>query len=93
MSKNLEKAVTIRFTRDDYSKLEFKAESEGTTIASIIRKSCLNYFEQQKIENHLTLMEQRQRQLLIEAISVMLNLNEDEKEEAIDRLIENGIKL
>ncbi|MBH0017983.1 MULTISPECIES: hypothetical protein [unclassified Pseudoalteromonas] len=93
MNDKLEKSVTIRFTKDDYNKLEVKAENDGTTIANIIRKSCLNYFEQQKIENQLTLMEQRQSELLIETFSAMLNLSEDKKEEAIDRLLENGIKI
>lgn len=93
MSNNLEKTVTVRFAKDDHNQMAIEAERIGTTVADIVRKSCLFYHQHNRFERNLVQMERRQGKLLIEALAVMLHMSEVEKDESIEKLIEAGINI
>lgn len=86
------KAVTTRFTMKDFLLLEEEAEMQGGTKADVIRRSWANMQEQKQTINLLKRLEQRQRQSTFEMLSILLNLNPEERAHALEQLSKKGIK-
>lgn len=92
MNKNLNKAVTARFSNEDYLRLQTEAERRGCAIADVIRGSWTHYQQQQQLQQHLLRMEQRQRKVQFEMLCTILGLNAEERNEASKSLQEKGVK-
>ena len=92
MNKIFDKAITIRFSLEDYSKLEEEAEKRASSLANVIRSSWQNYHRYQHYQQLLLRMEQRQRAFHFELLSTLLNLNSAERKEALQNLIDKGVK-
>tara|TARA_Y100000782_G_C10155622_1_gene253452 strand:+ start:586 stop:996 length:411 start_codon:yes stop_codon:yes gene_type:complete len=88
MNKILNKAVTARFSNEDYLRLQTEAERRGCAIADVIRGSWTHYQQQQQ----LLKMEQRQRKVQFEMLCTLLGLNTDERKSAFASLQDKGVK-
>jgi Lon protease-like protein len=93
MSIKLEKTITVRFAQDDHNQMAMEAERLGTTVADVVRKSCLFYQNHRRLEQQLVEMEKRQNEILTEVLSVMLGLTEKQKDEALEKLLANGVNI
>jgi hypothetical protein len=92
MNKQLNKAVTARFSGEDYLRLQAEAEQRGCTIADIIRGAWQHYQQQQQLQQHLMKMEQRQRKVQFEMLCTVMDLASDERQQAKRQLFETGVK-
>lgn len=92
MSKNFNKAITIRFSFEDYYKIQEEAEKRESSLADIVRGSWKSYHQQQQLQQLLSRMEQRQRAFHFELLSTLLNLDSNERKEAFQTLIDKGVK-
>lgn len=92
MNKILNKAVTARFSNEDYLRLQTEAERRGCAIADVIRGSWTHYQQQQQLQQHLLKMEQRQRKVQFEMLCTLLGLNTDERKSAFASLQDKGVK-
>lgn len=93
MKKNyFDKAVTTRFTGEEFFRLQQEAEKQGTTVASVIRNSWQQFQQQQILQQHLLRLEQRQRKVLFEMLSAVIRLQPDERQEVVNKLKRAGIK-
>tara|TARA_Y100001937_G_scaffold89915_1_gene121609 strand:+ start:4179 stop:4460 length:282 start_codon:yes stop_codon:yes gene_type:complete len=92
VNKILNKAVTARFSNEDYLGLHTEAERRGCTIADVIRGSWTHYQQQQQLQQHLLKMEQRQRKVQFEMLCTLLGLNTDERKNAVASLQDKGVK-
>ena len=93
LNNKLNKSVTVRFSTDDYHSLADDAERSGTTMADMLRKTYNFYSTHQRIESQIIEMEQRQKTLLIELLSEMLNLSDEQKNEVVFKLVSKGVEL
>lgn len=93
MTNKLEKLVSVRLSKDDHNQLAAESERLGTTVAEVIRKSCVFYLQHQRFEHHLITMERRQSEVLIEVVAAMLGLNEQRKIDVIEQLLEKGVNI
>jgi len=91
-SKQVSKAVTARFSLQDYLSLQEEAEKRGCTIADIIRKSWSMYKDQKQISQHLSRFEQRQRATNFEMLCSVIGLQDGEREQALLQLKQRGVK-
>jgi hypothetical protein len=92
MNKTLNKAVTARFSGEDYLRLQTEAERRGCAIADVIRGAWTHYQEQRQLQQHLMKMEQRQRKVQFEMLCTVLDLAADERKQAAAQLVEKGVK-
>ena len=92
MNKTLSRAVTTRFSAEDYLRLQTEAEQRGCAIADVIRGSWTHYQQQQQLQQHLLKMEQRQRKVQFEMLCTLLGLNTDERKSAFASLQDKGVK-
>jgi len=92
MSKPLEKAITVRFSKEDHLLLLQQSEQRGCSVADMIRKSWAHYQQQQQIQQLLLRLEQRQRKNTFEMLSTTLGLKTDERHQAMKQLHELGVK-
>jgi hypothetical protein len=92
MNKNLNKAVTARFSGEDYTRLQTEAERRGCAIADVIRGSWTHYQEQQQLQQLLLKLEQRQRKVHFEMLCAVMDLASDERKQAATKLFEKGVK-
>lgn len=92
MSKQLDKAVTTRFSMEDYLSLQQEAERRGCAIADIIRKSWTHFQQQQQLHQHLLKLEQRQRKVTFEMLCSVVGLQANERQQAIEQLQQQGVK-
>ncbi|NQZ26216.1 MAG: hypothetical protein HRT55_07870 [Colwellia sp.] len=92
MSKPLDKAVTVRFSKEDHLLLLQQSELRGCSVADMIRKSWAHYQQQQQIQQLLLRLEQRQRKNTFEMLSTTLGLKADERQHAMKQLHELGVK-
>lgn len=93
MNTNLDKALTTRFSRQEYLSLTSEAEKRGCTIAEVIRSSWRHYQQQRELKQLLLRMEQRQRSDYFKILCSVLNLSDDEIIETRDTLKAKGVKL
>lgn len=93
MTSKLEKLISVRLSKDDHNQLAIEAERLGTTVAEVIRKSCVFYLQHQRFEHHLINMERRQTEVLIEVVATMLGLDERRKDSVIEQLLEKGVNI
>jgi hypothetical protein len=91
MKKSLDKAITIRFTKEDYLLLLQESEQRGCSVADMVRKSWAHYQQQQQIQQLLLRLEQRQRKNTFEMLNVMLGLKPDERQGAMKELHQLGV--
>jgi len=92
MSKPLDKAVTVRFSKEDHLLLLQQSEQRGCSVADMVRKSWSHYQQQQQIQQLLLRLEQRQRKNTFEMLSTTLGLKTDERHHAMKQLHELGVK-
>lgn len=92
MNNQLNKAVTARFSGEDYARLQTEAERRGCTVADVIRSSWTHYQEQQQLQQLLIKMEQRQRKVQFEMLCTTLDLAAEERKQALSTLHEKGVK-
>lgn len=92
MNKILNKAVTARFSNEDYICLQTEAEERGCTVADVIRGSWTHYQEQKKLQQLLLKMEQRQRKFQFELLSVFFESSDEELNHMKDTLKAKGVK-
>lgn len=93
MNKNLDKAVTARFSRQDHLSLLAEAELGRCSVADVIRSSWRQYQQQRQLQQLLLRMEQRQRNEYFKILCTVLNLSDDEIKETIDAIKAKGVKL
>lgn len=93
MNKIFDKAITTRFSLEDYSKLEEEAEKRACSVASVIRSSWQSYHRYQHYQQQLLRMEQRQRAFHFELLCSLLDLNSAQRRKALESLIDKGVKL
>lgn len=93
MSKPLDKAVTARFSRENYLLLQTEAERRGCSIADVVRSSWQHYQQQQQLQQLLLKIEQRQRKVQFEMLCTVLDLAIDERNQAIQQLSDRGVKI
>jgi hypothetical protein len=91
MSAKFDKPVTVKFSYGDYLNLADEAERSGTTIAHIVRESCLHYKKLQQVSEQLVAMEQRQQTILFEMLSATLGLTPEKKSEVIKTLCDKKV--
>lgn len=92
MNKHLNKAVTARFSGEDFTRLQIEAERRCCTVADVIRSAWTHYQEQQQIQQLLLKLEQRQRKVHFEMLCTTLDLADAERKQAITQLHEKGVK-
>ncbi|MCK8108565.1 hypothetical protein MTF64_16910 [Pseudoalteromonas sp. 2CM41L] len=92
MNKILNKAVTARFSGEDYLRLQTEAERRGCTVADVIRSSWSHYQEQQQLQQLLLKLEQRQRKVQFEMLCTTLDLADKDRKQALSQLHEKGVK-
>lgn len=92
MNQHLNKAVTARFSGEDYARLQTEAERRGCTVADVIRSSWTHYQEQQQLQQLLIKMEQRQRKVQFEMLCTTLDLADAERKQALTALHSKGVK-
>lgn len=92
MNQHLNKAVTARFSGEDYARLQTEAERRGCTVADVIRSSWTHYQEQQQLQQLLIKMEQRQRKVQFEMLCTTLDLADEERKQALTALHSKGVK-
>lgn len=93
MNKHLNRAVTARFSGEDYTRLQIEAERRSCTIADVIRSSWSHYLEQQQMQQLLLRMEQRQRRVQFEMLCAILGLADEDRKHALSALHNKGVKL
>jgi hypothetical protein len=93
MSNKYDKPVTVKFTNGDYLGLADEAERSGTSIAQIVRESCLHYRQLCAVQEQLAQMEQRQQIALFEMLSATLELNSEKKLRVLALLAEKGVNI
>jgi predicted transcriptional regulator len=93
MSAKFDKSVTVKFTQDDFLTIADEAERSGTTIAHVVRESCLHYRKLKQVEEQLVAMERRQQKVLFEVLSAALNLSLKKKQSIIAILDSNGVRI
>lgn len=86
------KAVTARFSMQDYLKIQEEAEQRGCTIADVIRNSWSEHQQQHQVKQQLLRLEQRQRKTIFEMLCVVVGLQPAERKAAIHRLKDLGMK-
>ena len=91
MIKPLNKAVTTRFTNEDFLRLQQEAESRGCAVADVIRKSWNHYQQQQQLHQHLLSQERRQYKVTFTMLCVTLGLKKEERQQAIEQLKALGV--
>ena len=92
MNKNLNKAVTARFSNEDYLRLQTEAERRGCAIADVIRGSWTHYQEQQQLQQLLLKMEQRKRITDFEMLATFFESSDAERKEKKQSLFNKGVK-
>jgi hypothetical protein len=92
MNKTLDKAVTVRFSKEDHLLLLQQSEQRGCSVADLVRKSWAHYQQQQQIQQLLLRLEQRQRKNTFEMLSITLDLKPNEHQHAIKQLQARGVK-
>jgi hypothetical protein len=92
MNKILNKAVTARFSREDYLHLQTEAERRGCAIADVIRSSWTHYQEQQQLQQLLLKMEQRKRITDFEMLATFFESTDAERKEKKQSLFNKGVK-
>jgi hypothetical protein len=92
MNKFLNKAVTTRFSAEEYLRLQSEAERRGCSIADVIRGAWMHYKEQKSLHQLLLKLEQRQRKVVFEMLCATMDLAADEKAQALDALRSGGVR-
>ena len=92
MKQPLDKAVTIRFSKEDHLLLLQQSEQRGCSVADMVRKSWAHYQQQQQIQQLLLRLEQRQRKNTFEMLNITLGLKPDERQHAMKQLHALGVK-
>jgi hypothetical protein len=92
MNQQLDKAVTARFSMEDYLRLQQEAERRGCAIADVIRKSWTHFQQQQQLHQLLLKLEQRQRKVTFEMLCTVIGLQADERQQAIQQLKQQGVE-
>jgi Lon protease-like protein len=91
MNPILDKAVTIRFNKEDHTLLIQQAEQQGCSIADMVRKSWRHYQQQQQLEQHLMKQERRQYKATFAMLSLALELKPNERQQMMTKLREIGV--
>jgi hypothetical protein len=92
MNKILNKAVTARFSNEDYLRLQTEAELRGCAIADVIRGAWTHYQEQQQLQQLLLKMEQRKRITDFEMLATFFESSDAERKEKKQSLFNKGVK-
>lgn len=92
MNQQLNRAVTARFSNEDYTRLQTEAERRGCTIADVVRGSWTHYQEQQQLQQLLLKLEQRQRKVQFEMLCTTLDLADADRKQALSQLHDKGVK-
>ncbi|MBV1932028.1 MAG: hypothetical protein KUG71_09960 [Porticoccaceae bacterium] len=91
--KEVNKAVTARFSIHEYLLLQQEAEKRGCTIADVIRNAWSQYQQQHQVQQQLLRLEQRQRKTTFEMMCTVVGLQASEREQALKQLQQRGVKL
>ena len=86
------RAVTARFSKEEYLRLQQEAENKGTTITDVVRMSWSAYQEETKIKEYLFLFERRQKIAFFKMLCAVAGLKSAETKEVINKLKEMGVK-
>ncbi|MES9859249.1 MAG: hypothetical protein ABW160_18910 [Candidatus Thiodiazotropha sp. 4PDIV1] len=85
------KAVTTRFSLSEYEKLAEAAEKCSGTVADVIRDAWHHYQQRQHIEQQLLQLEQRLKHSTFESLLAITNLDDDARENALQKLRDKGV--
>ena len=91
-TKGVNRAVTARFSAQDYLRLQQEAEQRGCTIADVIRKAWSQFQQEHQVQQQLLRLEQRQRKTTFEIICTVVGLQTNERKQALQQLQEQGVK-
>lgn len=90
--KEVTRAVTARFSLQDYLELQRQAEENGATVADVIRGAWSSSQRHEDFRQLLLALERRQRKNCFEMLCVVVGLDKDERRGALDKLHNMGVK-